>query len=253
MRLHELRQMYRLEDSYWWFVGRRRLVRKLIDRYAPEREPLRILDAGCGTGGTLEHLRGMGELWGCDLAAEALQMCRRRGFEHLKQSRVESLDFPDERFSVVISCDVLEHVEADGRAMAEMARVLEPGGICVMTVPAHQWLWSEHDEALHHVRRYGTRRFRRLIEGAGLRIELMSKAVSFTLPAILAYRGWRRLRRAAGETPRTALVRLPGPINSLFVALLGLETALMRYVPLPIGASLVAVARKPEPEGSSTR
>lgn len=247
MRPSELRKMRDLEDTYWWFVGRRRLVRDLIARFAPE-EPRLILDAGCGTGGTLAHLQGMGELWGCDVAPEALKECRGRGFENIRHSPVETLDFPDERFDVVISCDVLEHIEGDRQAMAEMVRVLKPGGICVLTVPAHRWLWSEHDEALDHLRRYEAAGLRDLIEAAGLQIELYSKAVAIAMPAILASVAYRRivhLLSGPHDGPKqTALFKLPGPLNAALIGLLDIEAWLMRYVPLPVGASLVAVARK---------
>lgn len=249
MRPSELRKMRQLEDTYWWFVGRRHLVRDLIERFAPE-QPRLILDAGCGTGGTLAHLRGQGELWGCDVAAEALEACRARGFENLAQSSVESLDFPDDRFDVVVSCDVIEHIEAHERAMGEMARVLRPGGILVLTVPAHRWLWTAHDEALDHRRRYETAELRALVESAGLEIELYSKAVAIAMPAILGAVAYRRLLRlfSGGDEERaeqTALFELPRPLNRMLIWMLELEAWLMRYISLPIGASLVAVARKP--------
>lgn len=252
MQPDELRRMHQLEDTYWWFVGRRRLVRRLIERHAPRRESLSILDAGCGTGGTLAalgKLEGASELWGCDLAPEALQLCRQRGFDRLKESCVESLDFPAESFDVVVSCDVLEHIPDDDCAMAEMVRVLAPGGICVLTVPAHRWLWSQHDEALDHLRRYETKPFRELLADAGLRVELYSKAVAISMPAILAAVAYRRLRRfltGNDDGPRqTALFELPRPLNSILIWMLDVEAWLMRYLSLPIGASLVAVARKP--------
>ena len=130
--------------------------------------------------------------------------------------------------------------------MSEMARVLRPGGICVMTVPAHQWLWSEHDEALHHLRRYEAGRLRALAEEAGLRVEKLSEAVALALPAIVAYRTLKRLGRRNDQRPKTSLVRLPGPLNTLLIWLLDLENLLLRYCRLPLGASLVMVARKPE-------
>jgi len=244
MRRSELLEMYELEDSYWWFVARRRMVRGLIERYAPEREELRVLDAGCGTGGTLVALESLGETWGCDMSAEALAMCRERGLSRLRQSRVEQLEFEDESLDVVVSCDVLEHVEEDATAMAEMARVLRPGGICVLTVPAHRYLWSEHDEALGHIRRYETRELVHLVEGAGLKIEKLTKAVALALPPIIAYRALKRLLPSGGDRPKTALVRLPRPMNRTLIAFLDFESFLMRYISLPIGASLVAVARQ---------
>jgi len=249
MRPSELRKMRQFEDTYWWFVGRRHLVRSLIERFAPE-EPRLILDAGCGTGGTLSHLRGLGELWGCDVAPEALEECRTRGFENICRSPIETLDFPDERFDVVVSCDVIEHIEADAQAMGEMVRVLRPGGILVLTVPAHKWLWSGHDEALDHYRRYETKQLRGLLEDAGLQIELYSKAVAISMPAILGAVAYRRLVRLfsgrGNRTQQTALFRLPRPLNRMLIWMLDIESWLMRYLSLPIGASLVAVARKPE-------
>lgn len=248
MLREQLEEMRDLEDRYWWFVGRRRMVRGLIRRYAPKRDRLRVLDAGCGTGGTLAALEGIGELCGCDVSEEALGMCRLRGLDSLHCCPVERLDFEDESFDVVISCDVLEHVPDGAQGMVEMARVLRPGGVCVITVPAHQWLWSEHDEALHHLRRYESRQLRRLAEEAGLRVEKLSEAVALALPGIVAYRALRRLRGDGGR-PKTSLVRLPGPLNRALIWLLDLENLLLRYCRLPLGASLVMVARKPVVEG----
>lgn len=246
MRHRELLEMYELEDTYWWFVARRRMVRSLVQRYAAKSEGLKILDAGCGTGGTLSALEGLGELWGCDISADALELCGTRGLTQLRECGVEQLDFEDESFDVVVSCDVLEHVAEHETAMAEMARVLRPGGVCVLTVPAHRCLWSEHDEALGHIRRYGTREFVQLVEGGGLRIEKLTHAVALALPAIILYRAMKRLLVPSDGRPKTALVRLPGPINNLLDAFLHFENLLIRHISLPIGTSLVAVARKPE-------
>ncbi len=246
MQRPQLEEMYRLEDQYWWFVGRRRMVRALIGRHMAGRENLRVLDAGCGTGGTLAALEGIGELSGCDISGEALGMCRSRGFERLTQSNVGALDYEDESFDVVINCDVLEHVEDDEAAIAELTRVLRPGGIVVLTVPAHQWLWSEHDEALDHLRRYAERQVRELMEGAGLRVEKLTGAVTLVLPAIITWRWVSRMRRRTKGQAQTSLVQLPGPINALLIRLLDFENAIIRHGRLPIGASLVAVARKPE-------
>jgi hypothetical protein len=119
-----------------------------------------------------------------------------------------------------------------------------------MTVPAHRWLWSAHDEALDHMRRYETAPLREMIEGAGLQVELYSKAVAVVMPAILASVAYRRLLRLfrggpEKEARQTALFELPGPLNRMLIWLLDLETWLMRHISLPVGASLVAVGRKP--------
>ena len=244
MRVAELQEMYELEDSYWWFVGRRRMVRRLIRTYAPAGRPLRILDAGCGTGGTMEMLADWGEIHGCDLSHNALTMCRARGDWALSCSSVEATPYPDAHFDVVVSADVLEHVADDARAMGEMVRVLRPGGLLVAAAPAHMWLWSEHDDALGHLRRYSRRQFRALVEGAGLRTKKLTEAVALALPAVLMYRGVRRLTRRA-ERPKTSLVRLPSVLNRLLIGLLDIENALLPYLSLPLGTSLVCAAVKP--------
>ncbi len=253
MRRSELRRMYELEETYWWFVGRRRLVRRLIHRYAPDREPLRILDAGCGSGGTLRALEGVGQLHGCDVSPAALAMCRERGLCNLRASSVEQLAYPDESFDVVVSCDVLEHVPDDQAAVDEMVRVLTPGGILVTTVPAHRSLWSEHDEALAHLRRYENEELRSLFEKAGLEVLRFTHAVSVAIPAILVYRALRRITRRRDGEKKTALVELPTPINTMLIGFLGLESRLMNLFPLPFGASLVAVCKKPQPTTDDDR
>jgi len=244
MRVAELQEMYELEDSYWWFVGRRRMLRRLITTCAPTDRPLHILDAGCGTGGTMEALADLGEIHGCDLSGDALEMCRARGDWELSCSTVEAMAYPDEQFDVVVSADVLEHVPDDARAMREAARVLRPGGLLVAAVPAHMWLWSEHDEALGHLRRYSRSQFRALVEGAGLQTKKLTEAVALALPAVLMYRAMRRLTRRVGR-PKTSLVRLPGVLNRLLIGLLDIENALMPCISLPLGTSLVCAAVKP--------
>jgi len=244
MQVAELEEMYRLEDTYWWFVGRRRMVRRLIRKYAARPWPLKILDAGCGTGGTLGALEGLGDLWGCDVSEEALDMCRLRGEWSLCCCSVEDMQFDDESFDVVVTADVLEHVEDDVRAVGEMARVLRPGGLLVAAVPAHMYLWSEHDEALEHLRRYERRGFRELVKGAGLEMTKLTEAVMLALPAVLLYRGFRRITGRQGRR-RTSLVCLPGPLNRLLIWLLDIENAVIPYVSLPLGTSLVAAAVKP--------
>lgn len=252
MRVTELQQMRELEDNYWWFVGRRRMVRHLIHMYAPLAENLSILDAGCGTGGTMVALKDLGKISGCDLSLEALRMCRERGDFALTCCSVDALAYPEEYFDVVVSADVLEHVEDDARAVHEMARVLKPGGLLVAAVPAHRYLWSEHDEALAHFRRYERNELKTLVEDAGLEVKKITEAVMLALPAVLLYRAFRRRARRDGQ-PKTSLVRLPAPLNRLLIWLLDIENALMPYVSLPRGTSLVVAAVKPAAEQRPSR
>lgn len=248
MARREFDELYRLEDFYWWFVGRRRLVRDLLGRYAqrpPHGGPLRVLDAGCGTGGTMSVLDDIGELYGCDAESDALEYCRMRGFTRIAASEIERLPFGPGSFDVVVSCDVLEHIADDTEALRQMYERLRPGGVLVATVPAHPFLWSEHDEALAHVRRYTRHEFVGRLQEVGYRVEKCSAAVSLVFPLILAFRLLQRLRPKSAAAPKTDLRILPRTINRCLIGLLGLETWLMRYGNLPVGTSFVVVARRP--------
>ncbi len=249
MHPREFDELYRLEDAYWWFVGRRRLVWQLIDTYAVRRDnnaDLRILDAGCGTGGTMKAVTDLGEVHGCDAAWSALQYCRKRSFSNLACSRVEELSYADNSLDVVTSCDVLEHIPDDSAALQDTYRALRPGGILVMTVPAHPCLWSEHDEALAHLRRYTRREIIGKLQEAGYRIEKFSSAVSFVFPMIFTFRMLQRLRTKQPDEPKTDLRILPPLLNNALITLLRIEMWLTRYINLPLGTSFVVVGRKPQ-------
>lgn len=244
----ELERMYRVEDTYWWFIGRRRLVRSLIVHLLPSPVKRYILDAGCGTGGTLDVIRDLGDIWGADLSADALDFCRERGFVCLKQCPAEQLDFEDSHFDAVISCDVLEHIDDDSQALREMMRVLRPGGYGVITVPAHKWLWSDHDKALDHRRRYSAPELRDKLRRAGFEIVRFSYAVSLMFPALIAFRIARRLKPHV--KPQTEFLKLPKILSEMLIGMLKLEELMICHgLPLPPGASLVAVVRKPAQTG----
>ena len=249
MRLEELEKMYRLEDAYWWYVGRRRLIQALVQLYGPERP--RILDVGCGTGGTMDVLEPGGEVYGGDASKDAISFCVRRGHAQLTQCRAEALPYADEVFDVVVCADILEHLEDDKAALSEILRVLRPGGVAIVTVPAYPWLWSEHDEALSHVRRYRKHELRDTLGAAGLRIRKLTYTVSLVFPIILVVRLLNRLRiRKLGERPHTQTMSLPGWLNGLLGLVQSADGWVVRRSGFPFGASLVAVVARPD-DGAS--
>jgi SAM-dependent methyltransferase len=245
VRPDELAKMFDLEDTYWWFVARRELVRELLARHAPAGPDLRILDVGCGTGATLTAEQDSGTGIGLDRSAAALQFCRQRGLRRLARARAESLPVTDGSVDVVLALDLLEHIEEDAAAMKELARVLRPGGILVTTVPALPELWSEHDEALDHVRRYRGRQLRRLLAQADLCVERLSPVITGLLIPIAVLRALQRLIPRKKEAPETAFIVPPPAVNGLLVAALRLERVWLRRFSLPVGVSLFAVARRP--------
>ncbi len=243
MRYEELAHMYELEDAYWWFVSRRRLVRALIEQFGPPNP--RILDVGCGTGGTLDALADLGTVCGADRSADAIAFCRRRGHTTLSRCRAEALAFANDSFDVAVCCDVFEHLVDDLGAMGEVLRVLKPGGVAIITVPAYQWLWSEHDEALSHERRYSRRQLADRLKVEGAEVVKITYAVSLVFPLVLMTRLLSRLRLRRLGVPHTQLMQLPRWANRFLLWLQDLESAVISRAGFPFGTSVVAVARKP--------
>jgi SAM-dependent methyltransferase len=178
-----------------------------------------------------------------DFSPLALEYCERRGLTDLLQGRAEALPIDDESVDVIVATDILEHLDDDMAALAEFRRTLKPGGHAVITVPAYQWLWSEHDEALMHKRRYVSKLLRRRIEQAGLRPVRLTYALSFLFPLALAR--LQKRKPVAGRSPEALLKPVPRAINTALIQFQRLETALLRRVRLPWGLSVLAVIQKP--------
>jgi SAM-dependent methyltransferase len=233
---------HHLEENHWWFVGRRRIVFELIQYYIPR--PARVLDAGCGTGYTARELARFGEVSAFDTAPQAVAYAAARRLA-VKQGEVTAIPYADGEFDLVTALDVLEHVEDDRQALAELLRVLKPGGILILTVPAYQFLWSPHDEVNHHKRRYTAGELRRKTQEAGFHVlKLSYYNTALFIPIALA-RLFRRLFPAGREEDRSdfSLVNR-GMVNTLLTRVLSAEAYPLRYIGLPFGVSLVGVAKK---------
>lgn len=244
MERTEYETMFLHEDVHWWFVGTRRVIMTLARRALRgcDRTP-RVLDVGCGTGATLARLEGM-EAFGVEPEAAALAYCARRGLSRVVRGRAEELPFADGTFDLVMALDVIEHIEDDAAAARELVRVTRPGGAVLITVPAHPLLWSSHDAALHHVRRYRRPEFERVLTGAGLRIESLGWYNTTLFPVVAAVRLLQRVVGGRGS-PKSDVSLPPAPVNAALTALLGAERHLVGRVPLPFGVSLIALCRVP--------
>jgi SAM-dependent methyltransferase len=190
----------------------------------------------------LPHLLEIGRAVGFDSAAEAAQGCRFRGVPCVL-GWGSRLPFADGTFGTVTAFDVIEHIEDDLAALGEVFRVLRPGGLFVATVPAYQFMWSRHDVANHHFRRYRCRGLRRVLTGAGLCIVKLSYYNMLLFPAFLARVGLIRLGR--GQLPASDLVEVAAPVNGALKRVMFGESHLIRWFNLPLGASLICVARRP--------
>jgi SAM-dependent methyltransferase len=242
MNKAEYARMFEAEERHWWYAGMRKLSFALLDPLLPGDVRPRILDAGCGTGVNLEHLGRRGRAVGVDLSADALEFCGSRGVAVARAS-VLALPFKDVSFDVATSFDVLYHrwVADDRAAVRELVRVLAPGGLLLIRVPALEMLRGAHDEAVHSRHRYTRGELVRLLRAEGLQVLRASYGNALLFPLLLLRRTLDRLLGREGSD----VSFLPTPLEWLFGSLLALEARLLGLVPLPIGASVLALARKP--------
>lgn len=230
--------MRELEDHYWWFVSRRSMALAWLEEFCPDGK---VLDIGCGTGALLQTLQSKREASGVDFSPLALEFCHTRGLTNLFEADAQELPLPDASFQAVVTLDTLEHVPDDVKAMNEICRVLEPGGIVIINVPAFQWLWGPHDVALHHFRRYTPGMLKKRLEGAGFKVLRLSCGVFFLFPIVVAIRLVEKMNRRKPE------VRLPSVspwLNRLLLKVMEVEVKMMSAVPLPWGSSVCAVAMR---------
>ena len=245
MNLEEYEVMYQVEDHHWWYLGMERITRSLLERALPpdrEARSLKILDAGCGTGAVMKYLARYGEVTGFDFSAEALKFSRRRGHLRLAQASVLQVPCASNRFDVVVSFDVLCEIGVDdGQALREFARVLKPGGIVLLRLPAYSWMRGQHDVAVHLAHRYTRGEVIAKLGTHGLTPLHSSYANSFLLP-IAAAKRWSE--RFLPPQQGSDLTLSPGPINGILRSILSAEAPLVSTVGLPAGLTVVALARK---------
>jgi ubiquinone/menaquinone biosynthesis C-methylase UbiE len=236
--------MFSLEDHYWWFVARRALALRLVRQYFPSRssDAVRMLDVGCGTGVVLGKLRDIAPTIGFDFSVTALEFCRKRDLEDLVQGNAEVLPFCENSFDVLIGLDIYEHLEHDSQAFSEALRVLKPGGILVISVPAFMSLWGPHDVALMHFRRYRLSELEGKLKAVGFEAAKLSYSVFFLFPLVAIIRFFERRKK---QPPQASLPALPDWLNGFLIQLQAFEGALLSKVHLPWGSSVIAVGRKP--------
>ncbi|MBN2493389.1 MAG: glycosyltransferase [Deltaproteobacteria bacterium] len=234
--------MFEMESTHWWFRSKYKLVRKWIRESGLERPE--ILDVGCGTGGFLYTLGGLGTGHGADVSDKAIAFCRSRGLERVRCCPAEAIDFEAGRFDVVTCLDLLEHLPEPVRALAEMRRVLRPGGLLLVTVPALKLLWSQHDEALCHLRRYDRGRLERELREAGFIVERTGYFFHSSFYAVAPIRILRRFRVEGGQPSSDTTTMPPEPFNRMLEMLFTAEMALMDWVDWPVGTTLFALAKR---------
>ena len=232
-------QMAELDQRHWWYRARREVLAQLIRRIVDPPQDADILEIGCGTGHNLAMLGEFGRVDALELDDEARAHAQRRLGRSVMSAPLPQLaGVPEHHYDLIGAFDVIEHIDDDQAAIASIAARLKPSGKFVMTVPAHQWMWSAHDIVNHHRRRYSKRRLKLLIENSPLKLERIGYFNCLLFPLAVAERLSSRLRKKD-----EADLKLPAaPLNRVLELVFAAERHLVARVPLPPGLSLFAVA-----------
>jgi SAM-dependent methyltransferase len=231
-------RMAEQDQVHWWYVARRRILADLIARETDLPADARILEIGCGTGHNFPMLERFGKLDAIELDDEARALASKRlGHPVANAALPELAGIEDGAYHLIALLDVLEHVDGDRAALEAIATKLAPGGRILVSVPAYQWMWSAHDVAHHHKRRYSKTGLRRVAETAGLRVRRIGYFNSLLFPLAAAV---RLAGKALGKKESDDKVP-PAPLNKAFSAIFGLERHLVGRVPMPAGVSLFAL------------
>ena len=241
MRHEWLLEHRKTEADYWWFVNKRRLVLQLLDAYAPDRGVL--LEAGSGGGLFASILQEHGwRVVATDLAPDAARFARAHGVRHaIAMDAATGWPFADDSAEALVMLDVLEHIEDDTAALAEVRRVLRPGGIAVVSVPAYQWLFSSWDAYNEHYRRYTGTRLRKCAQAAGLEVLRLSYWNAVSLPPAICLRLKDRL--AGVEYERLEYPPVPRVVNAALIAYGRIESTWLQWGSMPAGLSVAVVLR----------
>ena len=234
----------RAEATHFWFRGFRAYVAPTIAAIAGARRDLRIVDCGCGTGYNLSMLRPYGQVFAFDLTEAGARRAHARGRPAIR-ANIQQIPFPADTFDLATSFDVVQSVPDDRAALREMARVLRPGGHAVLNVTAMEWLRGDHSVAWNEHHRYTMASASRLLEAAGLEKVRLTYLFGSLVPLMLAVRTTQKVMRRFREPKGDSDLTVPAaPINAALTGIVKGEAALARRVHLPVGSSLLIVARK---------
>lgn len=246
------------EDRHWWFIGRKSIFCHILRRFASRSQAAerRVLDLGCGMGGMLAELAEFGQVYGTDISQEALAHCSNRGFRRVFRATGGHLPFRDSTFDIVTAFDTIEHIPDDEQALSECARILKPGGLIVVSVPAYQFLYTHQDRVVHHQRRYTARMLKKRLKDQGfepLRVSYINFLLfPLILPIVLCVKLKQAFKRPTDEDAKSNVsVPVPRTVNSILARIFSSERHVHARIGVPAGHSLLAVAQKPQAKGGS--
>ncbi len=242
MERHTYDRMAEIDRDHWWFVARRRIIASLIETHRPRAGPLRILEVGAGTGSNLELLQRYGQVDAIEPDDNARAYAEQRSGLTIKGGYLPDVAIDDGAYDLIVLLDVLEHIPDDVGALSCLRDKLTPGGRILLTVPASPWMWSAHDVAHHHQRRYTVAQLRKVVGAAGLKPRFASHFNSLLFPVVAVV---RLIGKALGKDGDDD--KMPSaPVNAILKGIFGAERLWAATVPVPFGVSMAMVA---EPKG----
>ena len=250
MNKNEYEKMRKEETFYWWHVGRIYFIKQYLkllkdrNKIISKKRSLKIFELGCGTGEVTKELLKFGKTKSIDISPEAIEACLSLGLE-AEQADIVSMETGAHvrKYDIAVALDVLEHIRDDVTAIKKIHKILNKNGHFIITVPAYKFLWSEHDEALHHCRRYHTFELQKKLEQNGFEIVKKSHFVFTAFVPIVFFRFWNNIfgRRVQ---PKTSYVHLPKFLNDFAINVLKVESKIINKISLPVGTTLFFMARK---------
>ncbi len=245
MNPQEYQNLAKVETVHWFYAGKREIVRYWINRFHPLQQGDLLVDCGAGTGIFVEEMRRFCNVLALDDFEESLKLLRERlGTDKVRRGSCTALPLPDASVDVLTALDVVEHVENDHVAVREFLRVLRPGGIAIITVPALMTLWSDWDVTLHHFRRYTRPSLLKIIP-AGLEVLHINYINVAVLPIVFAVRKWRALKSRLGlKAGRRSEDTIPPPWLNRALGWTFLKLACQKPIHFPAGVGLIAILKK---------
>lgn len=246
MQPKEHRELYRLEDDYWWFKAKRRLALSVIGRLKKKQDDrVCLLDVGCGTGAILEAVEKSAYSVGMEKYPEALKFCRQRKISRLVNAATEDLPFKKGSFDIILAMDVLEHLDSHSKVLEELSRVSKEGASLIVHVPAFMFFWSDHDLAVGHKRRYSAKMLIGLLEKHNFKVKFINYRLFsfFILGVARKYYIMVRKMLSCDKGIKAHRPPAPGVINAILYNVIRVEDFISSFVPLPFGLSIFCIAQ----------